>query len=553
MGCRYCMQACPFQIPTYQWNSVVPIVQKCIMCYDKVSKGEPTACAAICPTGATAFGFRDDLLTEAHKRIQDNPTEYQNQVYGEKEVGGTSVLMLSKVPFVDLGLKPNPSVNPLPKLTWNVLSETPNFALGWGIFLGGMWWLTNRKNEMQEKVREELKKKAAEPIEVKLPPGIFKLTFWKSIFLLTILAGLAATFMRVTHGLGSTHLTDEIPWGLWVGFKLCAVALAAGGFTLCAITHIFHIKRYEPLVRPAVLIAFLGYLSFIVTLLYDLGQPWRIWHPLLMWNEHSVMFEVSWCVMLYTTVLALEFSPILFERLGWHTPMKWIHTITIPLVIFGVVLSTLHQSSLGSMYLIVPGRLHPLWYSPMIPVFFFISALGAGCAMLMFGSFLSYRNFGKRLHIDLLGDLAKMIIVIETIYLIVRVQDLFRRGAITYLYTLNLESGLFMAELLIGTILPIIILSFPAVRKSQRGLYWTSVLIILGMVLNRGNISITGIQAFVKTPYFPSWTEIAIVLAVASTAITAFTLAVKYLPIFEELEDEPKQEIKYEQFKIIPA
>ena len=169
------------------------------------------------------------------------------------------------------------------------------------------------------------------------------------------------TVLRFTRGLGAvTNLSDRFPWGLWIGFDvLCGVGLAAGAFTLTAIVHIFNLHRFEPIVRPTVLTGFLGYLLVIVGLMFDLGQPWRIWHALVFWNPHSVMFEVAWCVMLYTTVLALEFSPVVFERLRLERPRRMLHAIATPLVIVGVILSTLHQSSLGSLYLIVPVEAAP--------------------------------------------------------------------------------------------------------------------------------------------------------------------------------------------------
>ena len=164
--------------------------------------------------------------------------------------------------------------------------------------------------------------------------------------------------------------------------------VAAGAFTLTAIVHLFNIRRFEPIVRPTVLTGFLGYLFVIFALLYDLGQPWRIWHALVFWNPHSVMFEVAWCVMLYTLVLALEFSPIVFERLRLERPRRFLKAMTTPLVIAGVLLSTLHQSSLGSLYLIVPEKLHPLWYTQLLPLLFYISAIGAGIGMTIVESHL---------------------------------------------------------------------------------------------------------------------------------------------------------------------
>ncbi len=222
-----------------------------------------------------------------------------------------------------------------------------------------------------------------------------KLTFWRTVLVLVLAAGFYSTVLRFVKGLGAaTNLSDQFPWGLWVGFDVvCGVGLAAGGFTLAAIVYIFHAKRFYPVLRPSILTAFLGYSLVAVALLFDLGKPYNIWHPLVMWNPHSVMFEVAWCVTLYLTVLALEFSPVVFERFQLHRPLRVVKAVTIPLVIAGVLLSTLHQSSLGSLYLIVPEKLYPYWYSPLLPVFFFISAVSVGLAMVIFESNLSARAF----------------------------------------------------------------------------------------------------------------------------------------------------------------
>jgi Ni/Fe-hydrogenase subunit HybB-like protein len=230
---------------------------------------------------------------------------------------------------------------------------------------------------------------------IKLP----KLTFWRVVGLIILAFGAVATFIRFTQGLGaSTNLSDEFPWGIWIGFDiLCGVMLAAGGFTLMATVHIFHSEKYHPIGRPALLTAFLGYLLVVGALMFDLGRPWMIWGPMVMWNPHSVMFEVGWCVALYTTVLSLEFAPIIFEKLRMPKVLRLLRMISTPLVILGIILSTLHQSSLGSLYLIMAGKLHPLWYTPLLPVMFFISALAVGLAMTIFESNMSARHFNHAL------------------------------------------------------------------------------------------------------------------------------------------------------------
>ncbi len=205
---------------------------------------------------------------------------------------------------------------------------------------------------------------------------ILKVSLWRGLATLLLGAGAVAAYMRFTLGLGATtNLSDTFPWGLWIGFDFLGVGIAAAGFTIVASVHLFHLHRFEPIVRPAILTAFVGYLLVILVLVIDLGRPEHFWHPLVMWNPHSVMFEITWCVICYTTVLSLEFAPVVLEKFKITAPNKILRTISTPLMIFGVLFSTLHQSSFGSLYLIVPGRLHELWYSPLLPILFFISCI----------------------------------------------------------------------------------------------------------------------------------------------------------------------------------
>jgi Ni/Fe-hydrogenase subunit HybB-like protein len=347
-------------------------------------------------------------------------------------------------------------------------------------------------------------------------------------------AGAYATLLRFTQGLGrTTNLTDQFPWGLWVGFDvLCGVMLAAGGFTLTAAVHIFNLKRLQPIVRPTVLTAFLGYLLVCVALMFDLGRPYRIWHPLIMRNPHSVMFEVAYCVMLYTTVLALEFSPIVLERFHMHKAVKIIHGAVIPLVICGVLLSTLHQSSLGSLYLIMPEKLHPFWYSPLLPVFFFISAIAVGLAMTIFESSLSSKYFGRQLELGLLQELGRILLVVLSVYGVLRFEDLLHRGALKLMFQPGYETYLFWMELTLVLIGPLILLSQRRIRSTAGGLYVSSVLVLLGFIANRLNVSITGLESSAGVHYIPKWTEIAVTGAIIAGGFALFGLAVKYLPIF---------------------
>ena len=369
-----------------------------------------------------------------------------------------------------------------------------------------------------------------------------KLTFWKAILVITLLLGFYATVVRFTQGLGaSTNLTDSFPWGLWVGFDvLCGVMLAAGGFLLTATVHIFNIERFKPIIRPAVLTAFLGYMLVVVALMYDLGRGYRIWHAMIYWNPRSVMFEVAWCVMLYTMVLSLEFAPIVFERLRMEKPMRMLRTISIPIVIVGVILSTLHQSSLGSVYLIVPEKLNPLWYSPLLPIFFFISAVAVGLAMTIFESWMSSKAFHKELELPLLQSLGRVLLVVLAVYTVLRFQDLYHRGVLPALLNSSYETHLFLLEIVLGLFLPIALLANPGVRARAGGLYLSAVLVLLGFVTNRLNVSITGMEGFAGEHYIPKWTEIAVTASIIAAGFAIFALAVKYLPIFPPAEHRPE-------------
>ncbi len=363
-----------------------------------------------------------------------------------------------------------------------------------------------------------------------------KITFWKAVGGLLMLWGLVSYIVRYATGLGaSTNLKDTFPWGLWIGFDiLVGVGLAAGGFTIAATVYLFNLERFRPILRPTVLTAFLGYLLVIAGLMADLGRPWDIWHAIIYWNPHSVMFEVAWCVMLYTTVLALEFSPVVLERFKLHRALKVMKTITIPLVVLGVVLSTLHQSSLGTLFIILPSRMHPLWYSNIIPFLFFISCVGAGLAMTIVESNLSSRAFGREVEMPLLSDLARVLVVVLALYATVRVQDLMNRDALQYVFQWTYQSGLFFLEVVLGVLVPFVLLIFPKIRASRTGLFYSAVFVLLGFVSNRLNTAITSMEHWPTRVYFPSWEEFGVTIGLAAFGFTAFGLIAKYFKVFGE-------------------
>jgi Ni/Fe-hydrogenase subunit HybB-like protein len=238
--------------------------------------------------------------------------------------------------------------------------------------------------------------------------------------------------------------------------------------------------------------------------------------------------------------LFFEFSPILFERLGWTGPKRWITRVTVPLVILGVILSTMHQSSLGSLFLIVPQKLYALWYSASLPLLFYVSAIAAGCAMVIFESHLSFRAFGHRLKEDVLADIGRVLLVVLVLYALLKAYDFYGRGVWSAFFLPRMETWLFWLEILTGVIAPIILLSIRKIRLSTRGLYFAAVCTIFGFLLNRLNISTTGFVASSGANYFPSWMEIAVTLALVSTGFFIFAMAARYLSIFQHQEPDSK-------------
>jgi Ni/Fe-hydrogenase subunit HybB-like protein len=361
-----------------------------------------------------------------------------------------------------------------------------------------------------------------------------KITVWRAIFAVIMAAGAYATYLRVMYGLaGTTNLSDQFPWGIWIGFDvMCGVALAAGGFTLVAMVHIFNIKTYRPVLRPAILTAFLGYTLVVVGLLFDLGRPDRLWHPLVMWNPRSVMFEVAWCVTLYSTVLFLEFLPMVFEKFGWHKPLEWIHRISVPLMIVGVLLSTLHQSSLGSLFLIVPEKLYPLWYTPILPLLFYVSAIAAGLAMTIFESWHSSRAFGRALELPLLASIGRVLAVVMSVYLWIRFLDLSHRNAWGLLKENRIETWLFGLEIGLALV-PTLLLFRAGVRRRPGALYACAVMVVFSFITNRLNVGTTGLEAGSGTHYIPKWTEIAVTLSIVAAGFAIFRIIAQYFPVFE--------------------
>jgi len=371
----------------------------------------------------------------------------------------------------------------------------------------------------------------------------FKTLLWVFVGILATVTG--ARFFR---GLGATTgLSDATPWGLWIAFDVMSgVALAAGGFVVAGLVYIFGQDKYRPFARPAILTAFLGYLAVAVGLLYDLGIPLHIWHPIIYPQIHSVLFEVGMCVMLYLTVLFLEFCPVILEHSWFNRPFfqavhRFLKKLSIPLVIAGIVLSTLHQSSLGSLFLIAPYRVHPLWYSPIIWILFFISAIGLGFMTVIAESFFSSWYFGHRLRRDLLSGLGKAAAAVLLFYVALRSGDLLWRGDLSLAFNGTWQSNIFLLEISLALI-PGLLLLFRRVRASARGLFACAVLTLFSMIGYRFNVSIVAFSRPEGMSYFPSLIEVVVTLGIVSGALLIFIFFVENLNVCSsetEVEQPP--------------
>jgi Ni/Fe-hydrogenase subunit HybB-like protein len=356
------------------------------------------------------------------------------------------------------------------------------------------------------------------------------------MFFLLLAVGAVITWVRFTQGIGPvTNLSDKYPWGLWVGFDLlCGIGLASGSFVIVAAVYIFNLKRFQPLVRPALLTGFLGYMLEVFALMYDLGRPWNIWRPLVMGNYTSVMAIVAWCVVLYSTIMALEGSGMLFEKLRWKRALRIQRAVTLPLVVGGVLLAMLHQGSLGSLYLIVPGKLHGFWYSPQLFILFLASSLAAGLAMVIVESRLSSRAFGRALEMPLLTEVGRVLCAVLGFYGVLRLYDLGTRGMIPQIFSFQYEAVMVQLELMIGLFVPVVMLLFDRIRHSPRWLYGSALLVVMGFILNRMNVSITGLETAQGGRYLPSWSEVMISLMLVSIGIAAFAFCVKHFNVYPE-------------------
>ncbi len=387
------------------------------------------------------------------------------------------------------------------------------------------------------------------------PVPIKQKYFTPGVIVLCVIAlnGLIFLIGRFFFGLGAvTNLDNQYPWGLWIGVDVAAgVALAAGGFTTAALGHVMHREEYHAVVRPALLTAMLGYTFVAMGVFVDIGRWYFIWHPLIMWNGNSALFEVGICVIIYMTVLYIEFLPIVTERFigkvnlpGFLSSLnKFVDKVLRILdrglsktmfifIIAGVVLSTLHQSSLGTLMIIAGPKMHPLWQTPVLPLLFLLSAISVGFPMVIFESLIASRSLKLKPEMPILARLGSMVAPLLGIYLAFKIGDMFIRETFVYLSEFNTASVMFTIEVLFGVIIPLRMFLSPKVLKSPPLLFTAASLVVLGVLLNRINNFIVAYNPpYSVSSYFPSIGEISVTVGFAAMLILAYRFFVMNFPV----------------------
>ena len=397
------------------------------------------------------------------------------------------------------------------------------------------------------------------PADLRRPRPRF---FTPGVWVVAAVAALGGVVLlcRFSLGLGATtHLSEGYPWGIWIAIDVaCGVALAAGGFTTAFLVHILHRDRYHPLLRPALLTAMIGYTFVALGVTTDLGRFWALWHVPLpwMWQPNSVLFEVAMCVMTYLTVLYIEFLPVVCERFRGRVrmpgrlarldrPTEWllrildagVERVLTVFVILGIVLSCMHQSSLGTLMIITGSKLNPLWQTPLLPLLFLLSAFAVGLPMVIFESILASRSLRFPPEREVLAKLARFIPVLLGLYAAVKFFDLLARHALARVVDGSPASRLFLLEITVGVVAPLCIFLSERLRRSTAWLLTGSMLVIGGLVLNRLNVFLlnyTPVRA--GAHYTPAWTEIVVTAAFIAMIVLIYRAIVLNLPVIEAMQ-----------------
>jgi Ni/Fe-hydrogenase subunit HybB-like protein len=366
--------------------------------------------------------------------------------------------------------------------------------------------------------------------------------------------------LRFTRGLGSiTNLDQRFPWGLWIGFDvITGVAFAGGAYVLTFMVYILGIEKYHPIVRATVLNGFLAYVFYAGALLLDLGRPWNVINPIIgnSFGVSSVLFLVAWHFMLYMMAELIEFSPAVAEWLGWRRVRKVLGGLTLGAVVFGITLSTLHQSGLGALYLMARDKIHPLWYSEFIPILFLVSSIFAGLSLVIFEGSITHRVFHHRVgaglrtsHDDILVGLARICAGTMFVYLFMQFL-VFSHGQ--HWALLGTGWGLWYLLEVVGFVAVPAGLFVVALRSRNLALVrGAAAVTLLGILLNRLNVSVIAFKWYEVGHYVPSWEEVVVSLGVVSAEIWVFRWVVNRMPVLATVEEVRRDERAAERLRLV--
>jgi Ni/Fe-hydrogenase subunit HybB-like protein/Fe-S-cluster-containing dehydrogenase component len=540
VGCRYCQIACPFTVPRFEWDTPLPELKKCDLCAERRAEGQLPTCVDQCRRGALAFGTREEVLAEAHGRMELSPARYNGHVYGEHEGGGTSVLYLAKagIGFADMGL-PDLSPKSVPSLP-EAIQHTLYKGMIAPLALFGMFAAVVRRNARRlHDMDSDHGHERSEPVGTR----IFT---WPFVILAALaLAGVVSIGYRLAVGLGpATNLSDGYPMGLWIAFDVVTgTALACGGYAVALLVYLLNRGKYHPLVRAAIVTSALGYTLGGLSVLIDIGRWWNSYKIVFYfqnWNFNSILLEVALCIMLYTLVLWIELSPAFLERWS-QTGSGWLKRFAVAaspkverampyLIALGLVLPTMHQSSLGSLMLMAGAKLHALWYTPLLPLLFLVSCVAMGYAAVTLESLISARVFNRPRETPMLRALAGPISIVLLTYVVLRAVDVVVRGKLGLVMAMDGYSMLFLLEMALFAV-PALGLLIERRTAGAGFLLTVGVAVILAGALYRFSTFLIAFNPGPEWSYFPSLIEFMVTIGLVSAEILAYCVIVKRFPI----------------------
>ncbi len=358
-----------------------------------------------------------------------------------------------------------------------------------------------------------------------------------------IIAGVIILFFRFTQGLGATtNLSQQNPWGIWIGFDVVTgVAFAGGAYVLTFAVYVMRMDKFHPIIRATVLNGFLAYVFYAGALVFDLGRPWHVINPVIgnAFGYNSVLFLVAWHFMLYMTAEFVEFSPVITEWLGLKKARRVANSLTLAAVILGISLSTLHQSGLGALFLMAKPKIHPLWYSEFIPIFFFVSSIFAGISMVIFESTISHRVFKMQMGPGSHERLNEIIIGLARGATIAMFVYYFFKALIfihddQWALIKGFWGAWYLTEVLGFVLVPMVLFAYGSRHKAVGIIKIAAVLTLIGVLLNRLNISVIAFNWNVADKYIPHWMEIVVTLTVVFSEIWIFRWIVNRMPVMRE-------------------